>query len=185
MVPKASLGLLAKSQRGEGLENLLSLGFLRGLGLAVFSEKESFRENEQPAKPLGQQWIIAPVHDGSTFHVSFLLNGPRGRTCTCNLPGLSGTPLHWATRGPLRTATSAHGRICTDTVRVLSALSLHWTTWAAGTGPPNWCRVRDFHPQPLRSERSVSCSWTNAAKWYSRQDSHLQPRRSKRRTLII
>jgi hypothetical protein len=33
----------------------------------------------------------------------------------------------------------------------------------------NWCRVRDFHPQPLRSERSVSCSWTNAAKWYSRQ----------------
>src|SRR6266550_7549597 len=26
-------------------------------------------------------------------------NGPRGRTCTCNLSGLSGTPLHWATRG--------------------------------------------------------------------------------------
>src|SRR5947207_5616592 len=25
--------------------------------------------------------------------------GPRGRTCTCNLSGLSGTPLHWATRG--------------------------------------------------------------------------------------
>ena len=33
------------------------------------------------------------------FMSSFLLNGPRGRTCTCNLPGLSGTPLHWATRG--------------------------------------------------------------------------------------
>src|SRR5882672_7645598 len=25
--------------------------------------------------------------------------GPRGRTCTCNLSGLSGTPLHWTTRG--------------------------------------------------------------------------------------
>src|SRR5258705_10525633 len=25
--------------------------------------------------------------------------GPRGRTCTCNLSVLSGTPLHWATRG--------------------------------------------------------------------------------------
>ena len=42
-------------------------------------------------------------------------------------------------------------------LRVLSAPSLPWTTWA------KWCRVRDFHPQPLRSERSVSCSWTNAA----------------------
>ena len=26
-------------------------------------------------------------------------NGPRGRICTCNLPVLSGTPLHCATRG--------------------------------------------------------------------------------------
>ena len=84
--------------------------------------------------------------DRLTFQI-----GPRGRTCTCNLSGLSGTPLHWATRG------GAHGRIRTDTVRVLSAPSLRWTTWA------KWCRVRDFHPQPLRSERSVSCSWTNAA----------------------
>ena len=54
-------------------------------------------------------------------------------------------------------AVGAHGRARTDTGRVLNALSLHWTTWA------KWCRVRDFHPQPLRSERSVSCSWTNAA----------------------
>ena len=95
---------------------------------------------------------------------------------------------YWATRG------GAHGRICTDTLRVLSAPSLHWTTWAGSIagmdywsgglmGPmPNllvfndpaihhpttpvrsWCRVRDFHPQPLRSERSASCSWANAAK---------------------
>src|SRR5207244_8904111 len=50
--------------------------------------------------------------------------GPRGRTCTCNLSVLSGTPLHWATRG------GAHGRICTDTRRVLSALPLRWATWA-------------------------------------------------------
>ena len=57
------------------------------------------------------------------------------------------------------TRSGAHpGRICTDTVRVLSALSLRWATWAA-----NWCRVRDFHPQPLRSERSASGSWANAA----------------------
>src|SRR6266536_4323182 len=91
----------------------------------------------------------------------------------------------------LRTATGAHDRIRTDTVRVLSAPSLHWTTWAS------WCRVRDFHPQPLRSERSVSCRWTNAAKivnrkshivneiWHSRQDSRLQPPRSKRGALYI
>src|SRR5258705_3228694 len=61
--------------------------------------------------------------------------GPRGRACTCNLSGLSGTPLRWATRGwlaepKLRAKAGAHGRIRTDTVRVLSAPSLHWTTWA-------------------------------------------------------
>ena len=122
--------LLAKSQRGEGLENLLSPGFLRGLGLAVFLEKESFRKNEHPTKPLGQETVIAPVHDVSTFHVSFLLNGPRGRICTCNIPGLSGTPLHWATRGSLRTATSAPGQDCTDTKRGLSPLPLLWATGA-------------------------------------------------------
>ena len=89
--------LLAKRQRGGG--SLLPPGFLRGLGLVVFLEEESFREHEHTTKPLGQETVIAPVRDVSTFHVSFLLNGPRGRTCTCNLPGLSGTPLHWATRG--------------------------------------------------------------------------------------
>src|SRR5258706_4351824 len=87
---------------------------------------------------------------GSLDRLTFQ-SGPRGRTRTCNLSVLSGTPLRWATRG------GAHGRICTDTLRVLSALSLHWTTWA------NWCRVREFHPQPLRSERSASGSWANAA----------------------
>src|SRR5438034_3083629 len=83
--------------------------------------------------------------------------GPRGRTCTCNLSVLSGTPLPWATRG------GAHGRIRADTSRVLSAPSLRWTPWA------KWCRVRDFQPQPLRSERSVSCRWTNAAKIVNRK----------------
>ena len=43
------------------------------------------------------------------------------------------------------------------TVHVLRALSLPWTTWA------KWCRVREFHPQPLRSKRSASGSWANAA----------------------
>ena len=75
---------------------------------------------------------LAP-RPGSLDRLTFQI-GPRGRTCTCNLSVLSGTPLHWATRG------GAHGRICTGTVRVLSAPSLHWTTWA------KWCRVRDFHP---------------------------------------
>ena len=48
-----------------------------------------------------------------------------------------------------------------------------------------WCRVREFHPQPLRSERSASGSWANAAKWHSRQDSHLQPGGSKPPALIV
>src|SRR5437867_3326716 len=69
----------------------------------------------------------------------------------------------------LRTATRAHGRIGTDTSRVLSAPSLRWTTWA------KWCRVRDFHPQPLRSERSVSCRWANAEKIVNRK-SHIEMR---------
>ena len=56
-----------------------------------------------------------------------------------------------------RAKAGAHGRSCTGTGRVLSALPLPWATWA------KWCRVRDFHPQPLRSERSASCSWANAA----------------------
>ena len=51
--------------------------------------------------------------------------GPRGRICTCNLPGLGGTPLLIGLH-----AVDAHGRTRTDTVRVLSALSLRWTTWA-------------------------------------------------------
>ena len=119
------------------------------------------------------------------------LSGPRGRICTCTVEGLSFVPLPWATRGwpaepKLGAKVGAHGRICTDTLRVLSAPSLHWTTWAFGDCHQIWCRVRDFHPQPLRPERSASCSWANAAKkWHSRQDSHLQPRRSKRRTLIF
>ena len=92
----------------------------------------------------------------------FRPNGARGRTCTCTIEGLSFAPLHWATRA----MNGAHGRICTDTSRVLSAPSLRWTPWA------KWCRVRDFHPQPLRSERSVSCRWTNAAKIVNRK-SHI------------
>src|SRR5437016_8040766 len=84
-------------------------------------------------------------------------SGPRGRTCTCNLSVLSGTPLRWATRG------GAHGRICTDTSRVLSAPSLRWTTWA------KWCRVKDSHPQPPRSERGASAGWANAAKIVNRK----------------
>jgi hypothetical protein len=56
---------------------------------------------------------------------------------------------------------------------------------ASDLGQTNWCRVRDFHPQPLRPERSASGSWANAAKWYSRQESHLQPGGSKPPALIV
>src|SRR5437867_723133 len=41
---------------------------------------------------------LAP-RPGSLVRLTFQI-GPRGRTCTCNLSVLSGTPLHWATRGP-------------------------------------------------------------------------------------
>ena len=62
-------------------------------------------------------WPAEPKLDGAKA-------GPRGRTCTCNLSVLSGTPLHWATRG------GAPGQICTDTVRGLSPLPLRWATGA-------------------------------------------------------
>ena len=105
---KWSVGsLLAESQRGGGLQDLLSLIFLRDFGFAVFPEKEGFRKHQQPAKPLRQKTVIASAHNGSTFHVSFLLNGPRGRSCTCNLPGLSGMPLRVGLH-----AVGAHGRAC-------------------------------------------------------------------------
>ncbi len=61
--------LLAKCQRGGGLVNLPPPGFLGGVGFAVFPEKEGLREHEHPAKPLGQETVIAPVHDASVFHV--------------------------------------------------------------------------------------------------------------------
>src|SRR5450432_2592749 len=40
---------------------------------------------------------LAP-RPGSLVRLTFQI-GPCGRTCTCNLSVLSGTPLHWATRG--------------------------------------------------------------------------------------
>src|SRR5436853_434174 len=96
-------------------------------------------------------------------------NGVPSRTLTSNLEFRT-LPLCDLSYGDKRsnhwlgyTRVGAHGRIRTDTVRVLSALSLRWTTWA------KWCRVREFHPQPLRSERSVSCRWTNAAKIFNRK----------------
>lgn len=78
----------------------------------------------------------------------------------------------------------------------------------------NWCRVKDSHPQPSRSERDASAvgltrrkkvesDWLRVErpncwlpslnpqrstlnfKWRSRQDSHPHRRRSKRRALVI
>ena len=53
--------------------------------------------------------------------------GPRGRTCTCNLSVLSGTPLLIGLN-----AVGASGQSCTDTVRGLSPPPLRWATGAFG-----------------------------------------------------
>jgi hypothetical protein len=90
-------------------------------------------------------------------------NGPRGRTCTCNFSVLSGTPLHWATRGWC--PRSDLHRHCARFKCAVSSLDYvgEMACRAEARRSGGWCRVRDFHPQPLRSERSVSCRWTNAA----------------------
>ncbi len=136
--------------------NLLPPGFPRSLGCPVFPEKERFRKHQQPAKPLGQETVIASVHDGSTFHVSFLLNGPRGRSCTCNPPGLSGTPLliglhaGAGARPPCR-GNGAPGQVCTDTGRGLSPLPLLWATGAiTGAGGETRTLVGRFARRPVK-----------------------------------
>src|SRR5476651_2706039 len=63
---------------------------------------------EQHAENGGMPWTCATSYKGGTHslaprpgslvRLTFQI-GPRGRTCTCNLSVLSGTPLHWATRG--------------------------------------------------------------------------------------
>src|ERR1017187_9200783 len=124
--------------------------------------------------PLARRHALVSTEARFACPVGIPKNGPRGRSRTCNLPVLSGTPLLIGLH-----ADGAPGRICTDTERGLSPPPLPWATGA------NWCRVREFHPQPLRSERSASGSWANAAKWHSRQESHLQPGGSKPPALIV
>src|SRR5207244_8229163 len=95
---------------------------------------------------------------GSLVRLTFQI-GPRGRTRTCNLSVLSGMPLHWATRGCLHKSTlcprSDFHRHSTSFKCVASALGY--------VGEIGWYRVKDFHPQPPRSERDASSSWANAA----------------------
>ena len=110
--------------------------------------------------------------------------GPRGRTCTCNLSGLSGTPLHWATRGWCPRPESH--RHCARFKCAVSALDYMGEMAAEPKLGERRLVPREgfgfqarhemdawigrslsrkvVHPQPLRSKRSVSCSWTNAAK---------------------
>ena len=75
----------------------------------------------------------------------------------------------------------APGQNCTDTVRGLNPPPLHWATGAAcalcATARQGYCWLAEpwlakrrlvpregVPPQPLRSERSASGSWANAAK---------------------
>src|SRR6266545_7638039 len=109
---------------------------------------------------------LAP-RPGSLVRLTFQI-GPRGRTCTCTIEGLSFAPLHWATRAMRLVPTTG-----------FAPPSLRWTTRA------NWCRVRDFHPQPLRSERSVSCRWTNAAKIVNRKSQIVNAIGTPGRTLTL
>ena len=60
---------------------------------------------------------------------------------------------NWATRGWC--PRSELQRYCARFKCAVSALDYKWA---------KWCRVRDFHPQPLRPKRSASGSWANAAK---------------------
>ena len=91
------------------------------------------------------------------------LNGARGRTCTRTREGLSFVPLRWATR-----AAGAGHKWCPrpDLHRhfarfkgAVSALD-YVGCWRRAT---KWCRVKELHPQPSRSERDASASWANAA----------------------
>ena len=103
---------------------------MKGLGRSIyFAFRGSKWRNAVDLHHLPEGTHSLAPRPGSLDRLTFQI-GPRGRTCTCNLSVLSGTPLHWATRG------GAHGRICTGTVRVLSAPSLRWTTWAKWPAGP-------------------------------------------------
>ncbi len=90
-------------------------------------------------------------------------SGARGRTCTRTREGLSFVPLHWATR-----AAGAGHKWCPrpdlhrHSARFKGAVSAldYVGCWRRAT---KWCRVKDLHPQPSRSERDASASWANAA----------------------
>lgn len=79
-----------------------------------------------------QKWPAEPKLDRAKA-------GPRGRICTCNLPGLSGTPLllgytRLARQAEALAKAGAPGQDCTDTKRGLSPLPLPWATGAGRNG---------------------------------------------------
>jgi hypothetical protein len=83
-------------------------------GLAPLARRHALVSTEGPAG------LASPRLSG--WHSR---NGPRGRICTCNLPGLSETPLLIGLH-----AVGAPGQDCTDTERGLSPLPLLWATGA-------------------------------------------------------
>ena len=107
--------------------------------------------------------------------------GAPGQDCTDTKRGLSPLPLPWATGAEMVLALKTRE----PAVNTAASLSPGQDPQRPISAQTNWCRVRDFHPQPLRPERSASGSWANAAKWYSRQESHLQPDGSKPPALIV
>ena len=92
--------LPAKRQRGGGLADLPSPGFLWGPGFAVFPEKEGFREHQHPAKPPGQETVIAHLHDASAFHVFLSVKWSAWQGSHLQPSRLKrDASVYWATRG--------------------------------------------------------------------------------------
>ena len=112
--------------------------------------------------------------------MTFQETGPRGRSCTCNLPVLSGAPLAgWATRGWCpRSDLHRHWARFKCAVSTLDYVGF----WRSANIGAAW-RIRTSN-LPVLSGMPLLVGLTRR-KWHSRQDSHLHLRRSKRRALVI
>jgi hypothetical protein len=88
------------------------------------------------------------------WSIRTIIRAFKGRCPTVRRPG----------KGLCRAAPDSHRvrdglQPSASTERGLSPLPLPWATGAHR----RWCRVKDSHPQPSRSERDASAGWANAA----------------------